>query len=49
MKLHEVTTQYVAYKQSMGMRFRTEARVLKSFCRMIGDEKTARRDLCGGG
>ena len=37
MKLHEVTTQYVGYKQSMGMRFRTEARVLKSFCRMIGD------------
>src|SRR3989304_1172423 len=37
MKLHEVTTQYVAYKQSIGMRFRTEARILKSFCRMIGD------------
>jgi site-specific recombinase XerD len=37
MKLHEVTSQYVDYKQSMGMRFRTEARVLKSFCRMIGD------------
>lgn len=37
MNLHEVTTQYVVYKQSMGMRFRTETRVLKSFCRMIGD------------
>ena len=37
MKLHQLTTQYVAYKQSMGMRFRTEARVLKSFCRKIGD------------
>jgi integrase/recombinase XerD len=37
MKLHEGTTQYVDYKQSMGMRFRTEARVLKSFCRMVGD------------
>ena len=36
MKLHELTTQYVTYKQSMGMRFRTEARVLKSFCRMAG-------------
>ncbi len=37
MKLHELTTQYVAYKQSMGMRFRTEARVLKSFSRKVGD------------
>jgi len=37
MKLHELTTQYVAHKQSMGMRFRTEARVLKSFCRTMGD------------
>jgi len=37
MKLHELTTQYVAYKQSMGMRFRTEARVLKSLSRQIGD------------
>jgi site-specific recombinase XerD len=37
MKLYELTIQYVAYKQSMGMRFRTEARVLKSFFRNIGD------------
>ena len=37
MKLYELTIQYVAYKQSMGMRFRTEARVLKSYCRFIGD------------
>lgn len=37
MKVHELTTQYVAVKQSMGMRFRTEARVLRSFCRKIGD------------
>ena len=37
MKLHEGTTQYVAYKQSMGMRFRTEARIFKSLCRMAGD------------
>jgi hypothetical protein len=41
MNLHEVTTQYVVYKQSMGMRFRTETRVLKSFCRMIGDVAVA--------
>jgi integrase len=37
MKLNELTTEYDAYKQSMGMRFRTEARVLKSFSRNIGD------------
>jgi site-specific recombinase XerD len=37
MKLNELTTEYVAYKQSMGMRFRTEARVLKSFSQNIGD------------
>jgi len=37
MKLSEVTAQYVVLKQSMGMRFSTEQRTLKSFCRAIGD------------
>jgi integrase/recombinase XerD len=37
MKLSEVAASYVAHKQSMGMRFRTEARTLKSFCRAIGE------------
>jgi hypothetical protein len=37
MKLSEITGQYVAYKQSMGMRFCTEERTLKSFCRAMGD------------
>jgi site-specific recombinase XerD len=37
MKLSEVTGQYVTYKQSMGMRFCTEERTLKSFCRAMGD------------
>jgi integrase/recombinase XerD len=37
MKLSEVTANYVAHKQSMGMRFRTEARTLKSFCRTMGE------------
>ena len=37
MKLSEITTQYVYHKQSMGMRFRTEKRTLKSFCRALGD------------
>jgi site-specific recombinase XerD len=37
MKLSVLTTQYVAYKQDMGMRFHTEARTLRSFCRTMGD------------
>ena len=37
MKLLALTSQYVAYKQGMGMRFHTEARTLKSFCRIMGD------------
>ena len=37
MKLSALTAQYVAYKQSMGMRFHTEARTLQSFCRSMGD------------
>ena len=37
MKLCELMAQYVAHKQSMGMRFRTEQRILKSFCRTMGD------------
>ena len=37
MKLCELTAQYVTHKQSMGMRFRTEQRTLKSFCRAMGD------------
>lgn len=44
MKLHEVAAQYVAYKQSMGMRFRTEASVLKSFCRTIGEVRIGQAD-----
>jgi len=37
MKLSVLVSQYVAYKQAMGMRFHTEARTLKSFCRTMGD------------
>jgi integrase/recombinase XerD len=37
MKLSALVAQYVAYKQSMGMRFHTEARTLRSFCRAVGD------------
>ena len=35
MKLSELTAQYITHKQSMGMRFCTEARTLKSFCRAM--------------
>src|SRR6516162_2225275 len=37
MKLSTLTSQYVAYKQAMGMRFHTEAQTLQSFCRTMGD------------
>jgi integrase/recombinase XerD len=37
MKLVQAVATYVAYKQSLGMRFATEARTLKSFCRSLGD------------
>jgi len=37
MKLSEVVAGYVTHKQAMGMRFRTEARILRSFCRASGE------------
>ena len=37
MKLAQAVAAYVAYKQSLGMRFATEARALKSFSRALGD------------
>ena len=37
MMLSALADQYVAYKQSMGIRFHTEARTLRSFCRNMGD------------
>ena len=37
MNLSELTAQYVTHKQSMGMRFCTEERTLKSFCRAMGN------------
>lgn len=41
MKLSALAAQYVAYKQSMGMRFHTEARTLRSFCRAMGEVSVA--------
>ena len=37
MRLSEAVAQYIAFKQSMGMRFHTETRTLRSFCRTVGD------------
>ena len=37
MRLSEAVAQYSAFKQSMGMRFHTETRTLRSFCRTVGD------------
>lgn len=37
MKLSQAVGAYVAHKQSLGMRFATEARTLKSFSRTLGD------------
>ena len=37
MRISQAVNAYVAYKQSLGMRFVTEARTLKSFYRALGD------------
>lgn len=41
MKLQDIVTQYVLHKQSLGMRFTTEERTLKSFCCAQGDNYLA--------
>lgn len=37
MRLSDVVAEYVAYKRALGMRFNTEAEILGSFCRGVGD------------
>jgi len=37
MNLFSIATQYILYKQGMGMRFHTQARTLRAFCRSMGD------------
>jgi site-specific recombinase XerD len=37
MTLAQVVADYVTLKQALGMRFRTEARILTAFCRALGD------------
>jgi len=38
MKLHAAVTQYIAYKHSLGMKFVSDGRVLKSFARLHGNK-----------
>ena len=37
MRLADLIDTYVTFKRSMGMRCRTDAQLLKSFCRATGD------------
>jgi site-specific recombinase XerD len=37
MRLSNVVAEYVAYKRALGMRFNTDAGILGSFCRHVGD------------
>jgi len=37
MRMSQAVGAYVVYKQSLGMRFATEARTCKSFYRALGD------------
>jgi site-specific recombinase XerD len=56
MRVDHAVSAYVTYKQSLGMRFATEARTLKSFSKYVGDvdldrvgPETVRRFLDGNG
>jgi hypothetical protein len=40
MNLAQVVAAYVIHRQAMGMRFRTEARILQSFSRALGEART---------
>ena len=37
MKLSKRSNEYIEFKQSMGMRFNSEAVILKAFCKALGD------------
>ena len=37
MKLHDIVEAYIDYKRSLGMRFRSQAAVLRAFNRAMGD------------
>jgi integrase/recombinase XerD len=38
MKLSTLIERYVTFKQSLGLRYRSETQVLHAFCRTIGDQ-----------
>ena len=38
MKLHQLITQYVTFRQSMGEDFESSERLLMTFCRRMGAE-----------
>lgn len=37
MKLYDLVDAYIGYKHSLGMRYRSQAAVLRAFCRAMGD------------
>src|SRR5215831_15932001 len=37
MKVHDAIESYIAYKRSLGMRFRSQAAVLRAYCRAMGN------------
>src|SRR5262249_19747105 len=43
MNLHELVTQYVAFRQTLGERCLTNERLLRSFCRAVGPQTCVTR------
>jgi len=37
MRLHDLVEAYIHYKHSLGMRYRSQAPVLRAYCRALGD------------
>ena len=37
MRLHDLVETYIDFKRSLGMRFRSQAAVLRAYCRVMGD------------
>lgn len=56
MKISKIVFKYISHKQALGQRFRSEAAILRSFCKVVGDgpifnvdEETVRAFLYGSG
>ncbi len=47
MKLAVLVTDYIAFKRTLGLRYRTDAYVLKAFCRALGDIELGAVTLAG--